>query len=97
VAASPIFALWAVFVAASLLWLAIFVYSPLHKDDPISTSFCPFCKFEKLTAEPAAPLYLVDFSTLVVWFLVAARPIARSVPVQRMWFGRAPPSFLFEV
>ena len=87
----------AIFVAVAIFGLSIVVYSPLHKDDPISTSPCPFCQFQHLSAEPAAAVAAVIVSTLVFWFLTITPPFVRWTAHPRTRFGRAPPSSLLAV
>jgi len=84
-------ALTAVFLVAVVLGLSLFVYSPLHEDDPISSAPCPFCQFQHLSAEPAVTVLHVAISTLVFWFLIVAEPRVRWTSLTCARFGRAPP------
>jgi hypothetical protein len=81
----------AALVVIAIFGLSIFVYSPLHKDDPTSTAVCPFCHYMHLGAEPAAAVIAIAVSALVFWFLTVVPPLTRwtSLPCAR--FGRAPP------
>jgi hypothetical protein len=88
--------MWRRLLAAScalvLLALALYVYSPLHRDDPIAGRACPFCFFQHLNAEPAVVAVMLPAPASSAW--MAARVAAPQARVlwRRIPLGRAPPS-----
>ena len=83
-----------------LLGLTLFVYSPWHKDDPVSGTPCPFCHFQHLSAsaEPVAASVQTAVLVLLVWFVAVKSPAVHScLRPQRVCLGRAPPSGLFTI
>jgi hypothetical protein len=80
--------------AVILLALSIFVYSPLHHDNPQSGAVCPFCHFQSLGFEPAHAEIRVDVPTAVVLIRAAVETPSYSQPVEHPRSGRAPPASL---
>ncbi len=86
--------LTAALCAAVLLGISVFVYSPLHRDDPASGGPCIFCAFQHLFAETAAAPIQLGFSAPIIWLPVLSLFAARASSSRRLHSGRAPPPSL---
>lgn len=89
--------LTAALCAAVLLGITVFVYSPLHKDDPASGGPCIFCAFQHLFAETAAAPIQLGFWAPITWLPVLSLFATRSSSSRRLHSGRAPPPFFSAV
>ena len=89
--------LTAALCAVIFLGLSLFVYSPLHRDDPGNGRVCPFCAFQHLGMEPAASPVHIAVSAHVFWLLAAATPATRCHSDRHVQFGRAPPPASFAI
>ena len=86
--------LTAAICAIVLFGLSIFVYSPLHRHDPISGKPCPFCLIQHLSAHPAVTSARIVVSAPGTWFVTPTNFVAQSCFILRIYRDRArPPAF----
>ena len=89
--------LTAAICAIVLFGLSIFVYSPLHRDDPISGKPCPFCLVQHLSAHPAVTSARIVVLIPVGWFVTPTNFVAQSCFILRIHRDRAPPPAFFAI
>lgn len=81
-----------------LFGLSVYVYSPLHRDEPGVRNLCPFCAVQHLRAEPAALLVLTVEPLLpAVCFAAGMAPRAPARDAVLVRRGRAPPLTFFAI
>jgi hypothetical protein len=83
----------ALLLLVTLLVLTAYIYSPLHRHDPLSNQACSFCAFAHCVGlEAAGSLFVIDPPAVLLWRIAdGAAPHAVTADRENR-SGRAPPA-----
>jgi len=78
--------------ALLILGLSLYVYSPLHRDDPGTARTCPFCQLQNLSCQGVETPVATGVSLTVTWLAETAQPLETAWCSPQPHHGRAPPA-----
>lgn len=87
------FRLAAFTAVAVIAALALLVYSPWHRHDPLAAGVCPFCHFQHVPSEAASGELVCPAPSMpALWLAHSGLAIAVSWTALPSWFTRGPPA-----